>query len=1131
MTPSDDRRQSEAYKPPEMESRRQRGERQVLAESDTGAWYRVEREAIRLRRLRWLEPPALELPSGKSLPAGQRQAPDAEAWIARPVSDPTLKAYARQAPEPEPARGFRQRAGNWLRKFLHPAATESTNDPQDDVTTAADCPHPPPHVPVNNLVGLALSGGGIRSASFNLGVLQGMHKREALWMFDYLSTVSGGGFIGCWWSAWLSRRTRRSGEIFPAPEELEPQRRSATARLLRHDGANRTPSGQPDGSVVARREDPIHFVRLFSNYLTPNKGALSPDTWRLIAFVTRNLLFTWLALLPLLLAAVMAGQMYFLHNEGVARAFLCESYGENTQPVDAPFCNEFNANPPEHPLKQRLADFGRLLVVPVAIYATLVFLWLAYASAHLKLAVIGFVVVIWAAFSMISRLYPSTGAGQLMWYAIGAVLLTVGAHLWRRAKDRIGAANGTSEPFLSDDAMRTAYRGVLSNRQATLQKWIVLASALLLIAGFGHDLVYNVFFKTKSYVTEAGGWAVVLATIGTTLYTAIKAAPRTDGNPPPRVGGLDAFIFSVAPGLALLVLTLSFAVLSRALLLETMKLPSPALMIANAVIWLALLQVLFAMFESSQDPAGSAPAWWRRHVPVWLRRLLRMTPPPATKRTRLFFSPRAWLRVVVGAAAAVVTYYARDVSVAGFWNAVLTPGPSAVAVLVLGVTGGLTFAHQRLRVALGSFRPVGLLVMASFTATLCLLANSEAAASFQRASLLAGLLWLSLLVGGVIAMGWLADPNLLSLHAFYKGRLTRAYLGASNEARDNEEITDSAPGDDLSLKDLWNHDAGAPYHVINTTMSLVGGSDLATSQRSAENFILSRYHCGSARAGYRCTSQYMSGQMSLGTAAAISGAAVSPTMGSETPSAALALLLALLNLRLGFWAPNPSGNRWDEPQARLWPLYLLRETLSNTGRMGPYCYLTDGGHFDNTGLYALVERGCRYIVVCDCGADPGPGFEDIGNAIRRCRIDFGAEFDLDVDPFLARDASSMTGRTHVVVGKINYNVDHLMMLGLDPTQREGKLIWIKPSVSAMNAADVRQYKLANGKFPQQPTSDQSYDESQFESYRRLGYESALQAFDNVTTMPPRGTVQLPPLPARGDFSAVEPWFESRANRT
>ena len=182
------------------------------------------------------------------------------------------------------------------------------------------CPVPPEHPPeVRNLVGLAFSGGGIRSASFNLGVLQGLESRGVLWIFDYLSTVSGGGFIGSWWSAWLSREKRAAPAIFPDNEELEPGRRADTAVLLSGKDAAPLAPGPPDGSRIARRDDPIHFLRLFSNYLTPKTGVLSPDTWRMLAFYIRGLLFTWVVLLPLLLAAVMFGQTFFMTRSAAER--------------------------------------------------------------------------------------------------------------------------------------------------------------------------------------------------------------------------------------------------------------------------------------------------------------------------------------------------------------------------------------------------------------------------------------------------------------------------------------------------------------------------------------------------------------------------------------------------------------------------------------------------------------------------------------------------------------------------------------------------------------------------------------------------------------------------------------------
>src|SRR5215213_2089904 len=58
-----------------------------------------------------------------------------------------------------------------------------------------------------DLKALCFSGGGIRSATFGLGVVQALAKHGLLPEFDYLSTVSGGGYLGSWFSAWVFRAT------------------------------------------------------------------------------------------------------------------------------------------------------------------------------------------------------------------------------------------------------------------------------------------------------------------------------------------------------------------------------------------------------------------------------------------------------------------------------------------------------------------------------------------------------------------------------------------------------------------------------------------------------------------------------------------------------------------------------------------------------------------------------------------------------------------------------------------------------------------------------------------------------------------------------------------------------------
>jgi len=153
-------------------------------------------------------------------------------------------------------------------------------------------------------------------------------------------------------------------------------------------------------------------------------------------------------------------------------------------------------------------------------------------------------------------------------------------------------------------------------------------------------------------------------------------------------------------------------------------------------------------------------------------------------------------------------------------------------------------------------------------------------------------------------------------------------------------------------------------------------------------------------------------------------------------------------------------------------------------------------------VYWLVERGCRYVVLADCGADPKPCFEDLGNAIRRCRIDFGTEFDLDLTPL--RDETAADARRHYIVGRLRYTRAHADTLGWAPADddRTGIIVVIKPTVAHAASADVRQYALENGAFPQQTTADQWYDEAQFESYRKLGYDSAGAAFGGLKALGP-----------------------------
>ena len=198
-----------------------------------------------------------------------------------------------------------------------------------------------------------------------------------------------------------------------------------------------------------------------------------------------------------------------------------------------------------------------------------------------------------------------------------------------------------------------------------------------------------------------------------------------------------------------------------------------------------------------------------------------------------------------------------------------------------------------------------------------------------------------------------------------------------------------------------------PFHIVNIALNLVSGANYAWQERKAAPFTVSPLHSGSWYIGYRSSAKYGDPDdgISLGTAVAISGAAASPNMGYHS-SPAVSFLMTLFNVRLGWWLGNPRADRsvWSEAGPIYMVAPLLQELFGLTNWDNPNIYLSDGGHFDNLGLYEMVLRRCRLIVVSDASADPNFEFFDLGMAIRKIRIDLGVEIEMGPLPLcLARD--------------------------------------------------------------------------------------------------------------------------------
>jgi hypothetical protein len=368
------------------------------------------------------------------------------------------------------------------------------------------------------------------------------------------------------------------------------------------------------------------------------------------------------------------------------------------------------------------------------------------------------------------------------------------------------------------------------------------------------------------------------------------------------------------------------------------------------------------------------------------------------------------------------------------------------------------------------------------------------------------------LVGCAVVLGlalWRVDVNAFSLHGMYINRLVRAYLGASREpkpdppaqvapnadVRDPNPFTLFDPRDDLPLYE-FNSDCAVtydgPYPLVNVALNLVGGDELAWQERKAAPFVLTPRFCGSKLTRYRPTGQGGSGYgggIQLGTAVAISGAAASPNMGYHS-SSAVTFLLTVFNARLGAWLGNPCNpDTWRRKNPWWGFAHLFMEMLGFTNDRGPYVYLSDGGHFENLGAYELVQRRCRYVVVCDAGQDEHHGFEDLANLIRKVRVDLGIRIDLAPDSLRLQKEPRRT-RWHCAIGKIRYDE-------VDEEALPGTLVYLKASLTGDEPADVLHYAASHPTFPHETTANQFYTESQFESYRMLGQHIVEAVFERA----------------------------------
>jgi hypothetical protein len=866
------------------------------------------------------------------------------------------------------------------------------------------------------LIGLAFSGGGIRSSTINLGIVQALAGHRLLGKFDYLSTVSGGGYVG----SWLAALTQR----FPqdaAKRKFSPIEDS----LIPHTYE----TGKPAEPYF------LKWLRLYSNYLTPRSGLFSGDTWAAITTWLRNVILNQIVLTLLFLGIFLLPHALLLFQLDTL----------------AP-----------HPIRTFVAGtvilfLASMLMARNVVKKTPAADILQSWFQRIQLTVTVMLPLLVASFLLNSSLWWWTelAATTTWWWMAGGAIYY--AMIWVIAV----------LIFRQENPLINGWALALSSMGAGAVGGLLLKEYAGLVANAA-------FCESNAWLLAIFGTAAVL---GLLLLTAVlhlgllgRGCMDVVREWWARLGG-----FLMLCSLGWLVLA-SMAAFGPLLVREACTKLHMHGSLSALITWALSNWAGLAAAKSAKTGQNKKSQQVQKDAledPHW-----------TTKLSGVFKSPR-----MLDIVARVAPY-------------IFAVGLFLLLATAVQIGTGLAFDPDT-TTALWGWSSGGL--------------DWNGISELYWHVLSAGP-WTSLLLAALVSaalstlLSWRVDVNDFSMHHFYRNRLVRCYLGASNAQRTPQPFTGFDPNDDIPLEKLTG-DYPGPYPLINAALNITSGEELGFDKRRAKSFVFSPLYSGydyddkpsgesifthehAFLPAYSPTGEGRSAKsvskfgvvngITLGTAMGISGAAASPNMGYHT-SPVTALFMTIFDVRLGWWMGNPrKPEKWKTPGPALGLGYLFSELLAHSDQKKSYVYLSDGGHFENLGVYELLKRRCKLIVACDADCDFHYHFEDLLALTEKARADFGIHIDIDFAKIRPEGDGRACGVNHVM-GRIYYSPN-------DPTDY-GTLIYIKAGMpletevsraTAVLPADVWHYSEQNPAFPHQSTGDQWFDEIQFEGYRALG---------------------------------------------
>lgn len=802
-----------------------------------------------------------------------------------------------------------------------------------------------------------------------------------------------------------------------------------------------------------QRPSALRRLRAYTNYLTPQTGPLSTDTWAGIVIYLRNLLINWAVFVPLFLLLVLIPIVYKTTiwacsgSDRINLALLVSAGGALLYGIVS-VCSLIPSHRPPQPLTDSQPRYAstssiRWRIVYPALGWTLLIPWLLdFADGPL----------------IRDKHLNSWLAHGACWIvpAIYVALMTVGyglAWCWQ-----LGRADPGIQLFRAN-----FWRWVAASTGAALLTWVMLSIVATVLplepVPPTEKSPTSIDTATVLAVFAPLGLAVVHV-LQTSLYIGLRRETELADLDREWLARVNAMILRLAAGWC--VLSLGCLILPQLIYLNGPNSKSSDLSTWSAGVISSVGGITVLI--------GAAGAWLGK---IW----------PSIEK----FVDRP-----------------------GAWDFMRTYLPTALGVvfgfgLLVAFGGVANFVLAWLQADWGDFVLVHIFDQAS--------TSGKVADQPSWLPLFMQVLFAVPVIIGVLTFRHV-NVNRFSMHAVYRNRLMRAFLGSARNWREHDPFTGFDPKDNVPLS-LLRQVANSLFPVVNTTLNIATGNNAEWAERKAASFIFTPLACGSEAlrhpgqdaseidpcgafvptdrfAGLETLKAHPTKPTEtgpgLGSVLTVSGAAVSPSWGYHS-SRITAFLMTLFNVRLGVWLPNPSKATADElrlarPSNSL--MALIDEMLGETTDESQAIYLSDGGHFENLGLYEMFRRRCSWIVVVDAGADDKCTLVDLGNAIRKVGIDLGVGVkmrDIRIYPrdklefkkHLKSKKNQIPEALGFAYGDIVYSKWHT-----------GHLLYIKPSFLPSVPTDVRSYGAEHELFPHELTLDQWFSESQFESYRELG---------------------------------------------